>query len=226
VTIEINPDEVHLGRSLTIRFMGTPCENLIADCRQKPADLEPLLIHGPGSNPTGQPCRPSADLRIHLARGASLWIDCTGRWWKPNALRARIGSIDATTHGPWQDDLCDMPMNYLICPAGFTPDIDSSGLVVAPENLFCTQSESNNAHSESAQLEILVFEPRPGVFPDHTPTLGFASPCCLAPDRVRGDHRFRQWHHTGGRPTATCLNASTWKPEAAHRLCVQIHCCP
>jgi hypothetical protein len=112
---------------------------------------------------------------IPLYQREALWLGFDGADWKPNAVQVHLGRVNVVTGGPWEEGLRSEPQNYVVCPD--QPWLD--GIKVGDR--FVRQFVAvplGSGYSVEAQLtgsdafggvQITVFEPRPGRFPDAPP---------------------------------------------------------
>jgi hypothetical protein len=116
---------------------------------------------------------PKGGFFIPLYQREACWIGFDAEKWKPNAVKVGVGNVNAITGEIWNDTLHDNPQDYLVCP--FQPWLDGinsgEGTVrqFVATSLLSDTIESQVAGSETGGLQIQVFEPRPGIFPDSRP---------------------------------------------------------
>jgi hypothetical protein len=105
----------------------------------------------------------------------ALWLSFEAADWKPNAVQVGIGGINAVSGQPWEDFLSDLPQNYIVCPP--QPWLDGVNTGTATVRQFVatrhgrgrTVAEQLKSSSVFFGLQVRVFEPLPGVFPDERP---------------------------------------------------------
>jgi hypothetical protein len=105
----------------------------------------------------------------------ALWIGFNGAAWKPNAVVVAVGGINALSGEPLEAPLREDPQNYLVAPP--QPWLDGinceSGrvrqFVAAPLGTGRTIESVVSGKESHGGIQISVFEPKPGRFPD-TPT--------------------------------------------------------
>lgn len=178
--IEMGDEAVGVGERLRVSFHRTL--RLPDDGRAYP--LPPGLGRLPIArltDATGRLC-----LAVPLHPREALWIGFTGAPWKPNAVKVLVGGLNAITgladEGAPPGDRAD----YLVCPP--QPWLDGFNLGDGLVRQFVAMplgqgyaAEASFGLAEKGGLEIVVFEPRPGRFPDAPP----------APDPAR-PQRFRR----------------------------------
>jgi hypothetical protein len=123
--------------------------------------------------------RETGGMFIPMYQREALWISFSAASWKPNAVTVSVGGVNAVSGEPDDGRLHAQPQNYLVCPNQPWLDGINSGrgsisqFVAMPLGLGYTV-ESIKGEETLGGIQITVFEPKPGRFPDHppTPTLG------------------------------------------------------
>jgi len=115
------------------------------------------------------------DLLIPMYRREALWIAFEGAWWKPNAVKVGVGGVDAISGDAWNEELRDHPQNYLVVPDQPWLDGINSGagtvrqFVAMPLGEGYTVEAQITGEERTGGIQIAVFEPLPGKFPDVPP---------------------------------------------------------
>lgn len=111
---------------------------------------------------------------IPLYQREALWLGFEAAYWKPNAVKVSLGNVNAVTGANWDKTLHSDPQDYLVCPP--QPWLDGiktgSGVVrqfVATPLGLEDSIESQLTGVEIGGLQIHVFEPHAGIFPDQAP---------------------------------------------------------
>ena len=118
--------------------------------------------------------REAGGVFIPMYQREALWISFSAASWKPNAVTVSIGSVNAVSGGLDDSLLHAEPQNYLVCPNQPWLDGINSGrgsvsqFVAMPLGLGYTV-ESMKGEETLGGIQIAVFEPRPGRFPDRPP---------------------------------------------------------
>lgn len=118
------------------------------------------------------------DFVIPMYQREALWIAFEGTWWKPNAVKVGIGGIDALTGDAWSEELKSDPQNYLVAPDQPWLDGINSGretirqFVAVPLGSGVTVEGQLTGEESVGGLQFVVFEPKPGRFPDEEPEPG------------------------------------------------------
>lgn len=114
-----------------------------------------------------------------LYQREALWLQFEAAPWKPNAVKVAVGGVDALTGEPWDDGLRADPQNYLVCPDQPWLDGINSGegtvrqFVAVGLGAGDTVEEQLTGAAELGGLQLQVYDPVPGRFPDEPPPGGF-----------------------------------------------------
>jgi hypothetical protein len=133
----------------------------------------------------------------------AMWISFSGQYWKPRAVKVAIGKVCAITGERWRESLSSDPQSYVVTPP--QPWLDGIAIkrgvirqfVAMPLGLGYTVEGEVTGEESVGGLQLKVFEPKPGRFPDEPPpspyrTGAFAfsgmppAPACGAVMRSRG----------------------------------------
>jgi hypothetical protein len=112
---------------------------------------------------------------IPMYQREAMWIDFDGAWWKPNAVKVGVGSVNAVSGGAWNLALQHRPQDYVVVPEQPWLDGIKAGegvirqfVAVPLGSGYSIEAQITGKESDGA-LRIAVFEPRQGRFPDHPP---------------------------------------------------------
>ncbi|MGB7923947.1 MAG: hypothetical protein WCF57_11940 [Pyrinomonadaceae bacterium] len=112
---------------------------------------------------------------IPLYQREALWLGFQAMDWKPNAVKVGVGGVNAVTGGPWGVALREDEADYMVSPPQLWLDGIKSGpgrirqFVAAPLNQGLTVEAQVMGADTFGGIQIVVFEPRPGIFPDEAP---------------------------------------------------------
>lgn len=115
------------------------------------------------------------DAFIPLYQREALWLAFDGALWKPNAVQVAVGGINAVSGGPWEEGLSANPQNYLVCPLQPWLDGINAGdgiirqFVAMPLGRGYTVEAQVTGEERVGGIQIRVYEPKPGRFPDRPP---------------------------------------------------------
>lgn len=199
--VVIASDEIRIGRRFSVNFQRTL--RLPDDGGTYP--LPPGLGRFPLCRVAAFPRRVPAEWRqrggafFPIYQREALWLAFDGAWWKPNAVQIGVGGINAVSGEPWEEGLSADPQNYLVCPEQLWLDgINAGGgvirqFVAMPLGTGTTVEAQLTGREEVGGIQIRVFEPKPGRFPDRPPprppmlrsALGFRSMGLGAGGRMR-----------------------------------------
>ncbi len=175
--VDVKSSELRFGASVTVRFMRTL--RIPDDGREHP--LPPGLGEFPIFRVEDYADRVPAAWRerggvfIPMYQREALWIAFSARYWKPNAVKVGIGQINAISGEPWNECLSASPQDYLVVPDQPWLDGINAGngfikqFVAMPPGQGCTVEAQLTGKEEFGGLQLMVFEPKPGRFPDEPP---------------------------------------------------------
>jgi hypothetical protein len=115
------------------------------------------------------------DVFVPMYQCEALWLAFDAAHWKPNAVKIGIGKINAISGDAWDNKLNDNPQNYIVCPDQPWLDGINAGdglvrqFVAMPLGMGYTVEGQLTGREEFGGIQILVFEPKPGRFPDQPP---------------------------------------------------------
>ena len=174
--VTIEADRIRVGDRLAIHFLRTLRVPEDGRTYPLPPDLGELPIHRVDefTNRVPPDWRRQGGVFIPLYQREALWIGFEAAPWKPNAIKVSLGGVDAVSGAAWSPTLHDAPQDYLVCPP--QPWLDGinagDGLVrqfVATPLGTGESVEAQLGGAEVGGFRLLVFEPRPGLFPDRPP---------------------------------------------------------
>lgn len=170
--IEVTRDEIHFGASLTVRFLRSRPTTESRKGDELAVDTESYPIYRLDEL-SGQTPALSDGVLIPLHTHEALQIGFSGRWWKPNAVIVGVGDHNIISGRPWDGGLSADPQNYLVCPE--QERLDGLDLRECLERQASATEGSYLAETPPderrwcARLRLVVYEPRPGLFPDRRP---------------------------------------------------------
>lgn len=133
---------------------------------------------------------------IPMYQREALWIRFQARYWKPNAAKIAIGKVNAVSGKPWEQSLSKAEKDYVVCPPQPWLDGINAGkdmirqFVAMPLGMGYTVEAQVTGKEEFGGIQIIVYEPKPGKFPDEPPRrdndiLRMAMPAPSAPPMAR-----------------------------------------
>ena len=112
---------------------------------------------------------------IPMYQREALWLGFGGASWKPNAVKVGVGKVNAISGDEWDEKLHEDPQDYVVCPDQPWLDGINAGdgfirqFVAIPLGLGYTVEAQVTGKEEFGGIQILVYEPKPGRFPDQPP---------------------------------------------------------
>jgi hypothetical protein len=119
--------------------------------------------------------RASGGCFIAMHQREALWIGLNGAEWKPNAIKIAVGRINAISGARAKDGLHSDPQDYIVCPTQPWLDGVNAGngfirqFVAAPLGSGQTIEGQITGTEDFGGIQITVYEPKPGVFPEAPP---------------------------------------------------------
>ena len=111
----------------------------------------------------------------------AVWIGFDAVLWKPNAVKIGIGCVNAVASIRWTEELHAQPQDYLVCPPQLWLDGINAGqgyvrqfVATALGHGRTVEAQLTGVESEGG-IQVLVYEPKPGFFPDAPPPSKAAS---------------------------------------------------
>jgi len=123
---------------------------------------------------------------IAMYQREAMWIGFRGAPWKPNAVKIEIGGINAVTGRKFAEGLSSNPQNYVVIPDQPWLDGINTGpgsirqFIAVPLGLGYTVEAALSGEEKYGGVQITVYEPKPGRFPDTAPPEPTAGPQKLA----------------------------------------------
>ena len=112
---------------------------------------------------------------IPMYQREALWISFKARYWKPNAAKIAIGKVNAISGKVWDQALRPEEKDYIVCPPQPWLDGINAGedmirqFVAMPLGMGYTVEAQVTGKEEFGGIQIIVYEPKPGKFPDYPP---------------------------------------------------------
>jgi hypothetical protein len=105
----------------------------------------------------------------------AMWLSFEGTYWHPTVVKVGIGGVDAISGKTWNGELSAQPQNYVVVPHQPWLDGINAGkgfirqFVAMPLGMGYTVEAQLTGKEDVGGIQIAVFEPRPGRFPDEPP---------------------------------------------------------
>lgn len=112
---------------------------------------------------------------IPMYQREAMWLRFQARHWKPNAAKIAIGKVNAVSGKTWDQSLKQEEKDYLVCPPQPWLDGINAGedmirqFVAMPLGMGYTVEAQVTGKEEFGGVQIIVYEPKPGKFPDEPP---------------------------------------------------------
>jgi hypothetical protein len=176
ISLAIQRDAVRFGDRFVVRFERTLRVPDDGTRYPLPPGLGRFEVH----NVSDYPAVPS-EWRSHDAvfitmyQSEALWLSFDSAPWKPSAVTIGVGGINAISGEAWPGELHDAPQNYLVCPPQLWLDGINAGrefvrqFVAVPLGHGVTVEGQLTGREVQGGLQIRVYDPIPGRFPDTAP---------------------------------------------------------
>jgi hypothetical protein len=121
-------------------------------------------------DPSGPPA-----VFLPMAQREAMWLAFEAASWKPSAVKIGLGQINALTGSAWDEQLHADPQDYLVCPLQPWLDGVKTGpgvirqFVAMPLGQGYSIEGQLSGQESAFSLQILVYDPLPGLFPDQPP---------------------------------------------------------
>jgi hypothetical protein len=115
------------------------------------------------------------DLFLPLHDREALFLVFVGADWKPCAVKVGVGGVNAVSGVPWDATLHGAPQDYLVCPPQPWLDGINTGdgsvrqFVAVPLGQGHTIEAQITGRETVGGIQIVVWDPQPGRFPDRPP---------------------------------------------------------
>lgn len=112
---------------------------------------------------------------ISMYQREALWLGFKAAEWKPNAVKIAVGRVNAISGEIEDQTLHSDPQDYIVCPNQPWLDGINSGhgtihqFVAMPLGLGYTIESAVTDAERFGGIQVTVFEPKQGVFPDQAP---------------------------------------------------------
>jgi len=112
---------------------------------------------------------------IPMYQREAMWLAFEAASWKPNAVKIGAGEINVLTGDAWDQGLHFEPQDYVVCPNQPWLDGIKTGedvirqFVAAPLGEGLTIEAQLTGEERFGGLQVMVFEPKAGIFPDEPP---------------------------------------------------------
>jgi hypothetical protein len=175
--IDIEHDALRIGEGLGVTFQRTL--RIPDDGKRYP--LPPGLGNFPLRRVDDYADRVPQEWREHggvflpMYQREAMWICFSGQHHKPRALKVAVGKVCAITGKTWDEALHARPQDYLVTPPQPWLDGIAAGkglirqFVAMPLGIGYTVEGQVTGEEKHGGLQLKVFEPRAGLFPDEPP---------------------------------------------------------
>jgi hypothetical protein len=161
----------------------------------------------------------------------ALWLGFQGADWRPNAVKIGVGKINAISGRPWNQSLSNGTEDYLVVPDQPWLDGINAGkgiirqFVAMPLGMGYTVEGQITGREEHGGLQIIVYDPKPGRFPEEEPRRPSSERICFCCSTA-AEYGGAMGLSAGGRMKQKIYPDSygidSWDPQAFGRVYVHI----
>lgn len=177
--VTVFPDRIQIGERFSVTFQRTL--RIPDDGRDYPLPpgLGPFPLHKVEDYADKVPprWREQGGVFLPMYQREAMWLAFQAEHWKPNAVKIGIGKVNAVSGKAWNEKLHAETQDYLVCPDQPWLDGINAGdgtirqFIAMPLGEGYTVEAQVTGKEEFGGLQIVVFEPKPGIFPDTPPPL-------------------------------------------------------
>lgn len=176
LNVRLQGNRIHVGERFAVSFQRTLRIPDDGNTYPLPPGLGLLPVHAVAGYRNHAPAWwQDHEFFIPMYQREALWLGFDGASWKPNAVQVGVGGIDAITGESWQPGLTATPQNYVVCPDQPWLDGINAGhglirqFVAMPLGSGFTVEGQLTGSERLGGIQLVVFEPKPGRFPDRAP---------------------------------------------------------
>lgn len=177
LTVSVDHNSIRIGERLSVSFQRTL--RIPSDEGSYPLtpglDTFPVHLVEDYLDRVPDAWKEHGGVFIPMYQREALWLAFHAVEWKPNAVKIGVGLINAVSGEPWDEELHRDPQDYLVCPDQPWLDGINAGdgyirqFVAMPLGMGYTVEGQLTGKEEFGGIQILVYEPKPGRFPDEPP---------------------------------------------------------
>jgi hypothetical protein len=176
--VHIEPEAIRVERDFAISFKRTLRIPEDGKQHKAPPNFGAFPIYRVEDHPDRLPARwnreGGAFIPMYQREGLYIRFDNESPW-RPYAVKIAIGGINAVSGEAHTNKLREDPQDYLVCPPQLWLDGFNTGhntisqFLAMPLGLGYTVEASLTDSEEVGGMQITVFAPKPGIFPDAPP---------------------------------------------------------
>lgn len=182
--VHINHDRVHIGDRFSVSFRRTLRIPDDGKTYPLPPGLGAFPIHRVDDFLAQVPeaWREHGGVFLPMYQREALWLGFDSAPWKPNAVKIAVGQANVVSGEVLSMKLCDVAQDYLVCPPQLWLDGIKVGnevirqFVAMPLGQGYTVETQLTGKDVYGGIQILVFEPVAGRFPDDPPPVSGQKP--------------------------------------------------
>lgn len=175
--VSVKENALHFGEDVSISFQRTlriPDDGHTYPLPPGLGDF-PVRTTEEAVGPLPESWQTQGGVFIPMYQREALWLAFNAPQWKPHAIQVGIGGMNAISGEPFQHTLNNDPQNYVVAPYQFWLDGINAGqgfirqFVAMPLGSGVTVEAQLTGQEEQGGIQIIVYAPKPGIFPDQPP---------------------------------------------------------
>lgn len=175
--VRLDGARIHVGERFSVSFQRTLRIPEDDQTYPLPPALGPFQINRVADFADRLPAAWRGGFFLSMYQREALWLGFDGAEWKPNAVKVAVGGVNAVSGTVWEEGLNADAQNYLVCPNQPWLDGINAGeeftrqFVATPLGSSNTIEAQVTGREEFGGLQLVVYEPKPGRFPDEPPDM-------------------------------------------------------
>lgn len=177
LTVRLERDAIFIGDNFSVSFQRTL--RIPDDGRVYPLppgfDNFPIYKVADYQKKVPASWREHGGIFIPMYQKEAMWLQFDAAYWRPNAIKVAIGKINVITGESWHQRFTRGVQDYMVCPDQPWLDGIKAGegyirqFVAMPLGMGYTVEGQVSGKEEYGGIQIIVFDPKPGRFPDRKP---------------------------------------------------------
>lgn len=232
--VEAGYHRIHMGRHFSVEFQRTL--RIPDDGGQYPLPPGlgpfPVLQVADYADRVPESWRAHGGVFIPMYQREALWLSFSGAHWRPNAVKIAVGRVNAVNGKRLHRRLNRTRQNYLVDPDQPWLDGINAGagfirqFVAMPLGMGYTVEGQVTGKEEYGGLQVRVYDPKPGRFPDEEPAPQYDERSSFSMGMVAESDGMEMGLGAGGRMRQALYpdryGADTWDLESYGEVCVHI----
>lgn len=175
ITLENN--EIFFGENFSVSFQRTL--RIPDDGKKYPLppglDKFPICKVSDFADSVPESWKQHGGVFIPMYQREALWLEFNSSYWRPNVVKVAAGKVNAVTGKSWNQSLSEVEQDYMVCPPQNWLDGFKTGhgtvrqFIAMPLGKGYTVEEQLTNKDKFGGIQLIVFEPKMGKFPEEEP---------------------------------------------------------